>query len=162
MQIELGSVLEGKVTGISNFGVFVSLPEGKSGMVHISEISSSYVKEITDFIKIGDVVKVKVINVDEKGKIGLSIKRVIEEQKENAALKKGNDAPCEYFSPNTNYNKKKVAVAKDANANDANNDFEEMLNKFKVDSDEKISDLKKVTDAKRGNAGYSRKNSNKY
>lgn len=153
MQIEVGSVMEGKVTGISNFGVFVSLPDGKNGMVHISEISSNYVKEINDYIKIGEQVKVKVINIDERGKIGLSIKRVIEEQAKTPP-KKSSAAPSEYVPPATAYGKKRPASTGDA--------FEDMINKFKSESDEKISDLKKVTDSKRSSAGFSRKNTNKY
>jgi Predicted RNA binding protein (contains ribosomal protein S1 domain) len=154
MQIEVGSIMEGKVTGISNFGAFVSLPDGKNGMVHISEISSSYVKEINDFIKIGDQVKVKVINIDDRGKVALSIKRVAEEKAPPAP--KHSTAPSEYTPPTSAYgnSKKKTAATGDA--------FEDMLNKFKSESDEKISDLKKVTDSKRSSAGFSRKNTNKY
>ena len=75
MPIDLGSVLEGVVTGITNFGAFVELPGGSTGLVHISEIAEVYVKDVHDFLKINDKVKVKVISVDPKGKIGLSIKQ---------------------------------------------------------------------------------------
>ncbi|MCL2517879.1 MAG: S1 RNA-binding domain-containing protein [Oscillospiraceae bacterium] len=151
MSIEVGVILEGKVTGISNFGAFIALPDGKSGMVHISEISSNYVKEIRDYIKEGDQVKVKVISVDERGKIGLSIKKA-QEESAPPEVKKSIDAPVEYINPNS---KKRSATS----TGDA---FEDMLNKFKADSDEKISDLKKVTDSKRSSAGFQRKNTNKY
>ena len=152
MQIEVGSIMEGKVTGVSNFGAFVSLPDGKNGMVHISEISSKYVKEINDFIKVGDQVKVMVISIDDRGKIALSIKRVLEEEAKSAPKK--STAPSEYTPMPAAYNKKKPVSTGDA--------FEDMMNKFKTESDEKISDLKKVTDAKRSSAGFSRKNTNKY
>lgn len=75
MQVEIGEILEGKVTGITKFGAFVELPEGKTGMVHISEVSNSYVEDINQFLKEGDVVKVKVISISEEGKISLSIKK---------------------------------------------------------------------------------------
>ena len=75
MQVEIGEILEGKVTGITKFGAFVELAEGKTGMVHISEVSNSYVDDINQFLKEGDVVKVKVINISEEGKISLSIKK---------------------------------------------------------------------------------------
>ncbi len=75
MPVELGSVLEGVVTGITNFGAFIELPGGETGLVHISEIAEVYVKDVNDFLKTGDKVKVKVISVDPKGKIGLSIKK---------------------------------------------------------------------------------------
>ena len=75
MSIEVGSKLQGKVTGITNFGAFVELPEGSTGLVHISEVADNYVKDINDHLKVGDVVEVKVINVEKDGKIGLSIKK---------------------------------------------------------------------------------------
>ena len=64
--------MEGKVTGITGFGAFVSLPEGKSGMVHISEVANSFVSDIKEFIKEGDTVRVKVISIDDAGRINLS------------------------------------------------------------------------------------------
>ena len=75
MSIEVGSKLQGKVTGITNFGAFVELPEGSTGLVHISEVADNYVKDINDHLKVGDLVEVKVINVEKDGKIGLSIKK---------------------------------------------------------------------------------------
>ncbi len=76
MSIELGATLEGKVTGITNFGAFIELPEGDTGLVHISEVANTYVKDINNFLKKDEKVKVKVINIDEDGKIGLSIKQL--------------------------------------------------------------------------------------
>jgi S1 RNA binding domain protein len=75
MELEVCSVLEGKVTGITKFGAFVALPGGKSGLVHISEIAYSYVSDVKDFLTEGQDVKVKVINIDENGRINLSIKK---------------------------------------------------------------------------------------
>jgi len=75
MPIELGSIVGGVVTGITNFGAFIELPGGATGLVHISEIAEVYVKDVHDFLKTGDKVTVKVISVDPKGKIGLSIKQ---------------------------------------------------------------------------------------
>src|SRR4051812_1251010 len=75
MSIEVGSKLQGKVTGITNFGAFVELPEGSTGLVHISEVADTYVKDINDHLKVGDAVEVKVMNVEKDGKIGLSIKK---------------------------------------------------------------------------------------
>ncbi len=76
MSIEEGSTVEGEVTGITDFGAFVELPGGETGLIHISEIANSYVKDITNYVKEGEEVKVKVINIDDDGKIGLSIKRL--------------------------------------------------------------------------------------
>ncbi len=74
MQPELGEIYEGRVTGITKFGAFVTLPEGASGLVHISEIADAYVKEVTDYLQQGQTVKVKVIGID-GNKINLSIKK---------------------------------------------------------------------------------------
>ncbi len=75
MEFEVGSILEGKVTGITKFGAFVSLPGGKSGLVHISEIAYSYVSDVSEFLSEGQQVKVKVIGIDANNRINLSIKQ---------------------------------------------------------------------------------------
>ena len=75
MEFGVGSVVEGKVTGLTKFGAFVSLPEGKSGLVHISEIAYTYVNEVKDHLQEGQEVKVKVIGIDDAGRINLSIKK---------------------------------------------------------------------------------------
>lgn len=82
MSIEVGSKLQGKVTGITNFGAFVELPGGSTGLVHISEVADNYVKDINDFLKVGETVEVKVINIEDNGKIGLSIKQAKERRPE--------------------------------------------------------------------------------
>ena len=75
MSIEVGSKVQGKVTGITNFGAFVELPGGSTGLVHISEVADNYVKDINEHLKVGDMVEVKVMNVEADGKIGLSIRK---------------------------------------------------------------------------------------
>ena len=77
MALEVGSVVEGKVTGITKFGAFVELPGGKTGMVHISEVAATYVKEIRDFIQENQVVRVKILAVTPEGRINLSMKRAL-------------------------------------------------------------------------------------
>lgn len=77
MQPEVGAILEGKVSGVTKFGAFVSLPGGKSGLVHISEIANTYVSDISQFVAVGQTVKVKVIGIN-GDKINLSIKRAEE------------------------------------------------------------------------------------
>src|SRR5690625_1863536 len=103
MSIEVGSKLQGKVTGITNFGAFVELEKGKTGLVHISEVADNYVKDINDHLSVGDTVEVKVINVEKDGKIGLSIKKAKErpvrqknpkERTENFEAKKIGRASC--------------------------------------------------------------------
>ncbi|MDU7217181.1 MAG: S1 RNA-binding domain-containing protein, partial [Dialister sp.] len=76
MALEVGNIVEGKVTGLAKFGVFVELGDKKVGLVHISEVASEYVSDVNDYLKINDKVKVKILSVDDKGKIALSIKQV--------------------------------------------------------------------------------------
>ena len=78
MQPEVGAIYEGKVTGITKFGAFVSIPGGKSGLVHISEIANAYVSDVAEYLQVGQDVKVKVIGVNDEGKIKLSIKQTEE------------------------------------------------------------------------------------
>ena len=77
MGIEVGSILDGKVTGITKFGAFVSLPGNRSGLVHISEIAYSYVNDVHDLLSEGQEVKVKVIGIDDNNRINLSIKQAL-------------------------------------------------------------------------------------
>ena len=76
MELQVGSILEGKVTSITKFGAFVALDNGKSGLVHISEIANTFVNDVHDFLQEGQAVKVLVLSV-ENGKINLSIKRTL-------------------------------------------------------------------------------------
>lgn len=78
MQLEVGMVLEGKVTGITKFGAFIELPGGKTGMVHISEVAPTFVKEIRDFVTENQTVKVKVLSISEDGKVSLSMKKAMD------------------------------------------------------------------------------------
>ena len=141
MAVEIGAILEGKVTGITKFGVFVELGEGKTGMVHISEVSSNYVTEITDHVKEGQTVKVKVLSVGEDGKIRLSMKKLNgDEPKEKSAPQKRE--PRQDREPRGDFGFQKKPAQPMS--------FEDMLTKFKQSSDEKMSDLKRNMDSKRG------------
>lgn len=119
MPLEVGTIVEGKVKSIAPFGAFVELGEGKTGLVHISEISTEYVKNIEDHIKQNDVVKVMILSVDEKGKINLSIKKAMEKLPKSSK-------PAE-----VSFAKPKAALG-----------FEDMMAKFKQESDEKMQSLK--------------------
>lgn len=135
MQLEVGTVLEGKVTGITKFGAFVELPGGKTGMVHISEVAPTFVKEIRDFVTENQTVKVKIMSISEDGKVSLSMKKAI------APPPRGN-SPAPAVSRPGNYEWQ-------ARRNDSAS-FEDMMSKFKQTSDEKMSDLKKCMESKRG------------
>lgn len=75
MALEVGSIVEGTVSGIAKFGAFVELPENKVGLVHISEVANEYVSDVAQYLQVKDTVKVKVISIDAKGKIALSVKQ---------------------------------------------------------------------------------------
>lgn len=77
MSIAVGEIYTGEVMGITKFGAFVKIDEKTTGLVHISEVADTYVKEISDFLQVGDEVKVKVLNVSDNGKVGLSIKKAV-------------------------------------------------------------------------------------
>ncbi|SHM21700.1 S1 RNA binding domain protein [Caldanaerovirga acetigignens] len=81
MPVQVGQIVEGKVTGITKFGAFVELPEGVTGLVHISEVAEGYVKDVRDYLNYNDVVKVKVIAISEDGRVSLSIRKTRENAK---------------------------------------------------------------------------------
>ena len=84
MPVSVGEIVEGKITDIMQYGVFVKLADGKSGLVHISEVSNEYVEDINQVLKKGDTVKVKILSIDDSGKIALSIKKAMpREEKRN-------------------------------------------------------------------------------
>ncbi|MBC2580878.1 S1 domain-containing RNA-binding protein [Clostridium sp. DJ247] len=132
MTLKAGSILEGTVVNITSFGAFVDV-DGKTGLVHISEVSDTYVKNIRDYLKEQDKVKVKVISVDENGKISLSIKQAIPDKK---TIK-----PAEI-----DWQKEK---GKQVQGN-----FEDRLSKFLKDSEERFQDLKRHQDSR--GKGYKR------
>ena len=131
MQLEVGQILSGKVTGITKYGVFVELEAGKTGMVHISEVAAVYVKEIRDFVTDGQEVKVKVISIADDGKISLSMKQ--------AAA----PAPQPFRKPYPPKSSAPFDGAARGKAKSEPDSFDEMLSKFMQSSDDKLSGLKK-------------------
>ncbi|WP_027092155.1 S1 domain-containing RNA-binding protein [Cohnella thermotolerans] len=141
MAIEVGTKLEGKVTGITHFGAFVDLSGGVTGLVHISEIADSYVKDVHEHLKINDVVTVKVINVDKDGKIGLSIRQAVDKppelQQQMPPRGPRGDRGGRPFKP----------------GGPSRASFEDKVSRFLRDSEERMSNLKKNTESKRGGRG---------
>ncbi len=148
MAVEVGSVVEGKVVSVMPFGAFVELEGGTNGLVHISEISTEYVQSVADHLKIGDVVKAKVVKIDESGKISLSIKkRMLDEQKQNRKPRSGGPRPT-------------GGAVRPADVDSLKSDnsalsFEDLMAKFKSDSDEKQQALRRSSDSKL-RSGYKR------
>lgn len=125
--------MEGVVTGITNFGAFVLLPNGKTGLVHISEVADTYVRDIHTYIQKKDKVKVKILSINGDGKVGLSIKRATQQEEKRAA------APRRNFSRGRSRFPERRGMS-----------FEDKLAKFLKDSDERQQDLRRNTESKRG------------
>lgn len=162
MGLEIGSIVEGTVTGIANFGAFVELPDKKVGLVHISEVSSDYVNDVNDYLKVHDVVKVKVIAIDAKGKIALSIKQAQPAAEKHTDRGAGHPeghrevrhAPGRPLAgrgegrPNRDFHSQKK--------HEIPASFEDKLSRFLKDSDERLLDLKRNVESKRGGRGARR------
>ena len=119
MSLETGTILEGTVVKITHYGAFVELPDGKSGLVHISEIADTYVKDVRDYLKEQEKVKVKVLGYNDKGKLDLSVKQALDPAERQSRVR-------------------------------AKASFDEKLAKFLKESEERLLDLKRNTEAKRG------------
>ena len=159
MQFEVGSIVEGKVTGITKFGAFVDIGDGKTGMVHISEVAPTYVKEITDHISDGEQVKVKILNIGDDGKISLSIKRAMP-----PAPSSGYNNSFQGRRQDTGQRPRRDfsqggqtggagGSRRSSGADSSSMSFEDMLSKFKQTSEDKMSDLKKSSEVKRPRRG---------
>ena len=143
MQLQVGMVIEGKVTGITKFGAFVALPEGKSGLVHISEIANTFVNDVHDYVQDGQTVKVKIIGIGDDGKINLSIKKADEhapQQRQDQRPPRPASAaqPRQYGGP-------RQAVPR-ANGPTGDVSFEDNLKQFMQESDSRMADNKMYSD----------------
>ena len=147
MELTVGTVLEGKVKSITNFGAFISLPENKTGMVHISEVANAYVSDIRQHLTEGQDVKVVIIG-NENGKINLSIKRLEPKpQRENAprqgGFRSGGNAPRREGSQDRPQNRpQRTAPVQSAAPKTADQLFEEKLKAFMSESDTKLSSMR--------------------
>ena len=139
MELTVGEVLEGKVKTITNFGAFVSLPENRTGMVHISEVANAFVSDIRQHLTEGQDVKVVVIGT-ENGKINLSIKRLeARPQRENRPFQRREAAPAQHAP-------RSAAPTPPPALKTADQLFEEKLKQFMSESDSKISSIRQYSD----------------
>ena len=154
MVIEVGSVVEGVVSRITNFGAFVDIEGGKNGLIHISEISDVYVRDVRDFLSEGDKVQTKVISIDERGKIALSLKQM---KKQAQEAERETDSPARSrFSRNERGDQRNERNENKRPVRQLSASFEDKLSKFMKDSDERQADIKRKTDSKRGGRGSRR------
>ena len=157
MAIEVGSVLEGKVTGVKKFGAFVALPEGKTGLVHISEVSNDFVEDLNAVLKEGQTVNVKVLSIAPDGKIALSIKRLLPPPPPRQNARPGGPRPAG-GGPRQGGGRKPRSEAPRVwspkpVAKPENMSFEDMMSRFKSQSEEKMADLDREVSGRRG-GGY--------
>ena len=129
MPVEIGQEIEGKITGIANFGAFVDLGEGKVGLVHISQVSDNYVTDINQFLKVGDVVKVKILGMAKEGKYDLSIKQVGKVILPRKPFRRDKSSSKESYPPGS---------------------FEDKITRFLKDSEERLLDWKRNLEDKQG------------
>ena len=151
MDLAVGAIVEGKVTGITKFGAFVALPEGKSGMVHISEVASTFVNDIKDFLQEGQQVKVKIINIDQAGRINLSIKKAQPQEPRQPRPERREGG----FAPRQPRFQQRQGGAPRGRAQQAPKDpstmtFEDKLKAFMTDSESRQADVRHATDRKNG------------
>ena len=147
MEIEVGAVLEGTVTSIAKFGAFVSLPERRSGLVHISEIAAAYVADVSDFLQVGQTVKVNVLAITPEGKINLSIKRAEEQPRQNAQQRAPRQSAPRQSTPRAAGSAPSGGMVHGP-TNDAS--FEDRLKHFMQESDSRIAGNRLYSDRNRG------------
>ena len=135
MELAVGEIREGKVTGITKFGAFVSLEGGKSGLVHISEVANTFVSDVHDHVQIGQSIKVKILSITDDGKINLSIKRALEQPREERARQENNARPQRPAAPVTH-----SGILPPVRETSGDQDCEDRLKKFMQESDSRIAD----------------------
>mgnify|MGYP004601579643 CR=1 FL=1 len=160
MAIEVGEKVSGKVSGITNFGAFVDLGDHKTGLVHISEVSDGFVKDIHDILKVGDEVTVKVLKVDGDNKISLSIRKANENHEANHEHSHNSHEHSNSGYHHDNRNEHHNNSGRRSFDHKSNNDrghksesFDDLMSGFLKQSEDRLSTLKKNTEGKRGGRG---------
>jgi len=147
MQLEVGSIQEGRISGITKFGAFVALAGGGSGLIHISEIADAYVNDVHDYLSEGQTVRVKVLSVSETGKISLSLKQV-----QPASLSAQGSGPARQQPSRAAAPRPERRPAFQGEVRGPTNDasFEDKLKQFMQESDRKMSSNRLYADRKNG------------
>lgn len=143
MALKVGEIVTGKVSGITGFGAFIDLGNQQNGLVHISEVSDGFIKDIHDVLTVGDEVKVKVMKIGDDGKIGLSIRAASDNSKTV-------DKPHHTSRPKSQTHLSSSAHGKHERKPEK---FDDLLSNFLKKSESRLSDIKKNTEGKRGGRG---------
>lgn len=147
MSLEVGNKVEGKITGLAKFGAFIDLGDNKTGLVHISEVSDKFVEDINDELKVGQIVTVEVLSIDNSGKIALSMRN----REKEAAEKK--EQPKKEYQKRETSNRRPSKPFNKKQSNNNNQDFDSLMNDFLKESETRLSSLRKNRDSKRGGRG---------
>ncbi len=151
--VAVGSIIAGKVAKVTNYGAFVDLVGGGSGMIHISEVANTYVKDINDYLHVGEEVTVKVIGINEQGKVSLSIKETMQKgPQQSQGQGQGQGQRREGGRPQGRSGYVPRSFNRPAQVPSTGDAFEDMLSRYKKSSDDRMSDLKRVIDTRRGSA----------
>ena len=157
MSIEVGEKVIGTVSGSTNFGAFIDLGDRKTGLVHISEVSDSFIKDIKDVLKVGEQVTVKVMSIGDDGKIGLSIRRAVDKPvettpspREKTGSYQGRRDSSSTGRSSSGYQKADRGAR---NVGPKKEDFDSLMSSFIKDSDDRLTSLKRNTEGKRGGRG---------
>ncbi|GAD17551.1 S1 domain-containing RNA-binding protein [Lentilactobacillus otakiensis] len=164
MAIEVGEKVNGKVSGITNFGAFIDLGDHRTGLVHISEVSDGFVKDIHDVLKVGDDVTVKVLKIEGNNKISLSIRKASDNH-DHEASKNENHSHRNFHEnnheghenhgshENHSYHSRGGNTGRNSHSNNHEESFDDMMSGFLKESEDRLSTLRKNTEGKRGGRG---------
>lgn len=158
MSLEVGNKVEGKITGLAKFGAFIDLGSGKTGLVHISEVSDKFVEDINEELKVGQEVTVEILSIGNDGKIALSLR----DREKEAAEKKTSTKPRPQARPSAGSPSRPPSRPQSRPQNKGYNnnrrggssgDFDSLMDDFLKDSETRLSSLRKNTESKRGGRG---------
>ncbi len=164
MELEIGAILDGKVTGITKFGAFVALPGGRSGLVHISEVAYSFVNDVNEFLTVGQEVKVKIIGMEGDNRINLSIKQTLPPPpRQQRPANRGGNRSGEGRSSGGDYHRNRNNQSGDRPNSGGNRSgsqrrtgpkepqtFEDMMKQYMSESETKLSQLNRGERGGRG------------
>lgn len=142
MENTVGTILDGKVKSIAKFGAFIAFADGKTGLVHISEVANSFVSDINEHLTVGQEVKVKVLAIDDNGRINLSIKQAAERPRNSYPPRRQQSARTE--APVRRASSHYAAASQPQRS--ADQSFEEKLKAFMSESDSKIAGIRQYSD----------------
>lgn len=152
MSLEVGNKVEGKITGLANFGAFVDLGDNKTGLVHISEVSDKFVEDINDELKVGQIITVEILSIADDGKIALSMRDREKEAEEKKSSAKS-DEKSKSSRGGRSSSSRRPSKPFRSKKRSGGQDFDSLMSDFLKDSESRLSSIKKNTENRRGGGG---------